>query len=100
MMSEPMTRPNGKAYRPRVPGELRTVAWENEFDRGVIVFGTLDVNEARDTAILWCRYWYGTDSAKCLRPGWFRDSFWRGERTWIGDDAKGRPGVMFEAVDE
>ena len=93
-----MTRPNGKPYRPRITG-LRTVAWEGEFSAGVIVFGTLDADEARDTALSWCRYWYGTDSAKYLRPGWFRDGFWMGERTWLDDDVKGRPGVMFEAVD-
>lgn len=76
------TRPNGKVYRPRKPG-LWAAAWDGEYESGVIVFGTLDADEARDTATSWARYWFGTNSVKNLRTGWFRDGYLNGERTCL-----------------
>jgi hypothetical protein len=97
-----MTRPDGRAYRPRKPG-LRVHAWENpgNFDderAGVIVLGTLDPDEARQIAQDACASWYGdADSFRLADPGpgWYRDGFVRGERAWIEDEQRGTPGVMF-----
>lgn len=92
-------RPNGKPYRPRTD-KLRARAWENlgGFDGdscGVIVFGTLDPDEARAFAADSVAYWYGAGAVEQPESGWWRDAFQRGERTWIEDDQRGAPGVMF-----
>lgn len=96
------TRPNGKTYRPR-KAELQTHAWENtdgyDDSCGVIVFGTLNPDKAREPAIQACRYWYGMAAVENPEPGWYRRGFQNGQRMWISDGDRGRPGVMFEAVD-
>lgn len=96
------TRPNGKTYRPRKLG-LQTHSWENtdgyDDSCGVIVFGTLSPDEAHESAIQACRYWYGMATAENPEPGWYRSGFQNGQRMWISDGDRGRPGVMFEAVD-
>lgn len=97
-----MVRPDGRTYRPRKPG-LRARAWENrdnvgEESAGVIVFGTLDPDEARSLAQDSCAAWYGDADSFHLAeatPGWWRDSFAYAGRTWIEDEQRGAPGVMF-----
>ncbi|MFD6770615.1 hypothetical protein ACFWC6_30830 [Micromonospora chalcea] len=93
-----ITRPNGKPYRPRKPG-LRAHAYENEDDCGVIVFGTLDPEQARPFAAEMCNHWYGMPMAVNPAPGWYRNGFRDGERAWIPDEQRGAPGVMFRAED-
>ncbi len=95
-----VTRPNGKPYRPRT-NSLRAQAWENhghDERAGVIVFGTLNPDEARSLAQESAAYWYGDADCNQLTdpgPGWYRDGFVNGERTWIQDAERGAPGVMF-----
>lgn len=99
---EQFTRANGKTYRPRKPG-LQAHSWENHgYDEncGVIVFGTLDPDAARDFAIQMCKHWYGMAGVTNPEPGWYRSGFRNGEPTWLDDEHRGRPGVMFEAVDQ
>lgn len=43
-MTTPLTRPDGRAYRPR-SDKLRAHAWENPDREGVIVFGTVTVTD-------------------------------------------------------
>ncbi|MGB3483997.1 MAG: hypothetical protein WBB07_17495 [Mycobacterium sp.] len=95
-----LTRPNGKPYTPRFTG-LQAHLWENHNigESGVIIFGTLDPDQAHDLAVQMCRYWYGVNGVGDPQPGWYRNGFQNGERWWIRDDVRGRPGVMFEAVD-
>lgn len=96
------TRPNGQTYRPRTAG-LRARAWENhghhdEERAGVIVFGTLDPDAARDLGQSACAGWYGDADSFALAdptPGWWRDGFSHDGRTWIEDPERGAPGVMF-----
>lgn len=95
-------RPNGKPYRPRTT-ELRARAWENhggfaEDCAGVIVLGTLNVEEARPLAQSSAEAWYGdADTFRLIEPasGWWRDSFTAEGRAWIPDGERGAPGVMF-----
>jgi hypothetical protein len=99
-VSELLTRPNGKTYRPR-SDVLCVHAWENEGhdgERGVIVLGTLDPQAAWVLAQGAAEYWYGEADMFHLadpRPGWRRDRFEWGERAWAEDDERGRPSVMF-----
>lgn len=101
-MSEEFTRPNGKRYRPRKP-DLIAEAWEdNDYDgaAGVIILGTLDPDTARPIAETACRAFFGSHSVPAdPSPGWFRNGFQNGERSWFVDCEKGRPGVSFEAAD-
>jgi hypothetical protein len=91
-----LTRPDGRTYRPRKP-DLRPRAWENQDsdDAGVIVFGTLDPDAARATAITWCTHWYGEGELGDPRPGWYRSAIQRGEPLYVLDEVRGAPGVSF-----
>lgn len=62
----PITRPNGKLYRPR---HIRTQMLGNEDETtGIVVFGTLNRNEARTVAELditaMMRDWFGGDGSR------------------------------------
>jgi hypothetical protein len=92
-------RANGKPYRPRT-NKLRARAWENHGGHdddscGVIVFGTLNAEEAQKFALESAAHWFGTGAVQRPESGWWRDAFQRGERTWIEDAERGAPGVMF-----
>ena len=89
-----IVRPDGRIYRPRNP-RLRIRAWGSDHPCGVIVFGTLDPDEALPHARAACRYWYEGDTVRNPRPGWYRDGFHWGERQWVRDERRGAPGVSF-----
>lgn len=96
-----IARPDGRMYRSRKPG-LWARGWQNhDFlneGEGVIVFGTLDPDEASPLARRSATYWYGDTDLYDLAdptPGWWRDGYVGSERTWIRDDRRGAPGVMF-----
>lgn len=94
------TRPNGRPYRTRRSG-LWVCAWENpdEFTSGCIVFGTLDPQgPAAALAHEACADWFGDADSFCIAyptPGWWRDGYAISGRTWIEDEKRGAPGVMF-----
>lgn len=94
---EPVTRPNGKTYRPH---KIVTWRWENDDDEscGVLVLGMHDVDKARSEADKAIKYWFDTDLI-ATKPdaGWFRSGYHNGEPTWLRDPVKGRAGVMFTA---
>lgn len=99
MSATTIIRPNGKPYRPRAG--LRAYGWDDD-DRGesgVMVLGTNDTDAAREFALRVCRSWYGTKAVELQATGWFRDGFLCGQRTFIVDPERGRPGVSFVAVD-
>jgi hypothetical protein len=92
-------RPNGKPYRPRT-GNLRARAWENHGGHdddscGVIVFGTLNAEEAQAFALESGAHWFGAGIVTEPVSGWWRDAIERGDRRWVEDDVRGAPGVMF-----
>ncbi|PXY20348.1 hypothetical protein [Prauserella endophytica] len=95
----PIERPNGKTYRPR---KIVGFPWENDGwtndDCGVIVFGTHDIEAAREFAHAVIDYNFGNDLVP-TKPhiGWWRDGFENGERVWRADPVRGRAGVMFTA---
>ncbi len=88
-----LARPDGRDYRPRRQG-LHARGWENPDDCGVIVFGTLDPETALPLARGACASLYGS-VALDPRPGWYRDTFRRGERVFDVDEKRGAPGVWF-----
>jgi hypothetical protein len=90
----PVTRPNGKTYRPRKPPR----AYECEDQRyglsGVVVLGTHDIERAARLAngLL--------DEPVSLYPRrreWLRDGMSSGERQWMQDEVHGAPCVVFGA---
>jgi hypothetical protein len=97
-----IVRPNGKPYRPR---KIVTHPWENQDgdgDRGVVVLGTHDVEEARVLAAEACSHWFGSSYAIEAAPGWYRLGYtgYRGELSWTYDPERGRAGVFFTASDD
>lgn len=99
-MVSPIIRPNGKTYRPRKPG-MRAYPLEDDYgyDFGVMVLGTLDPDRAQPFASEMCAYWFDMPAAVDPVPGWYRDGFQNGQRSWIRDEERGAPGVMFRAAD-
>lgn len=96
----PIERPDGRTYRPR---KVIAHAWEDDGyynDRGAVVFGTHDVERARELAERACAGWYGMTHAVRAELGWFRDGYESGRRAWVNDPVRGRAGVWFTASDE
>jgi hypothetical protein len=98
---EPITRPNGKPYRPRKviahglsdePGDCIT---------GVLVTGTHGQVRALFLARVLVHREVGPDYEP-LAPeaGWWRDGMDMGERSWIADDEHGQAGVLFRKIEE
>lgn len=93
----PITRPNGKVWRPRKP--LRINTFDNpEGMTGVVVFGTHDEDTAARAAQRELAFW---DLALVTgHAAWWRlvpwDAFNLGcDSTWINDPVRGTPCVVF-----
>jgi hypothetical protein len=86
----PVTRPNGKIYRPRKP--LRAVLVEDdEIERVyVYVFGTDDVDRARQLAL---RLESVDPQPEPLT--WVRLGMRNGEPAYVVDEERGRPCLIF-----
>lgn len=94
---EPIVRPNGKLYRPR----KIVVFVVGEEDEGVLVLGTHDEQRAQVLADQMAAYVAGADFvAASPETGWYRDGFECGERRWVSDEERGRPGVYFREIVE
>ena len=65
--------------------------------QGVLVLGTLNPEEARPLAAESAAFWFGKDGCELTRPvsGWWRDGFTYAGRSWVEDEERGAPGVMF-----
>lgn len=64
----------------------------------MVVFGTLDSDEAWLLGWQACNGWYGDADCYGLidpTPGWWRDSYAVEGRAWVEDPDRGAPGVMF-----
>jgi hypothetical protein len=97
----PVTRPNGKAYKPR---RITYDRWDNEEAYGgdgcgAIILGTHDIEAARPIADQIVREWDNEYVATKPEVGWFRLSYagYRGDMVWARDEVRGRAGVMFTA---
>jgi len=93
----PITRPNGKVYRPR---KVMCHALSNE-DTGtltaVIVLGTHDVDAARELASRVGPYWADEDvKLGGAEVSWWRKGYCWGALCWLEDDVRGAAGVRFE----
>jgi hypothetical protein len=95
----PITRPNGKVYRPR---KIRAIYCENDCAGrrdSVIVLGTHDVTVAMPIAIGEARYRISSSTYlfdAVGEVGWWREAIERGERVVIYDDVRGAAGIRFE----
>jgi hypothetical protein len=97
---EPVTRPNGKTYRPQ---RLTAYAVTDEYEIlcGVIVLGTHDQHRAQPMADDYACWQLGAGYAAVNPlPGWYRDGFDGGSRRWVTDEAHGRAGVWFREIAE
>jgi hypothetical protein len=94
---EPVTRPNGRLYRPRA-----VVAYAvGEEDECVLVLGTHDQRRAQALADQIAeRVAGGGFVAASPETGWYRDGFECGERRWVSDEVRGRAGVLFREIAE
>ena len=96
----PITRPNGKSYRPRKI-VAHCIGHEDEDVTGVVVFGTHDVTRAKplaDSAVAdWCDWGYEAVSPRLI---WYRDTMADGQRTYVTDPVHGRAGVVFDEIVE
>ena len=100
MTGDTITRPDGRVYRSRKV-TANAVIDEDEFVCGVMVLGTHDVGRAKPLAD-----WLAADTTgrgfAAIDPetGWWRDGFECGERRWVNDEVRGRPGVLFREIVE
>ena len=98
----PVTRPNGKVYRPR---KVSAHHWSNQEvgysdDRGVVILGTQDFEACREFATRMAQYWDLGTVVDNPRVGWFRDGYQYGNRWWVDDTERGAAGVIWEAFDQ
>lgn len=93
----PITRPNGKPYRPR---RLRVVGWDADKRDGTVwrvaVLGTHDIAVAREHAP------QGYHCPYLINPelGWVRLGMCHGEPTWLHDEVRGAACVIFDESDD
>ena len=99
-MSEVITRPNGRPYRPRKV-VAREVADAEEMTSGVMVLGTHDIERARKLADKCAAAWVdGGYVAAEPEAGWFREGYEYGRPMWLRDEVHGRAGVWFREIVE
>jgi hypothetical protein len=93
----PITRPNGKLYRPRM---IKAAAWDDTSGDlgGVFVLGTHDIERARPLAVRAIQAWHDS-SMTAVRPElrWVRSGIANGEPTWLDDPVRGRAAVEWTA---
>lgn len=96
---EPVTRPNGKLYRPlKINGHAVTDEYDDVI--AVLVLGTHDIEKARPLAEHCVRQWVDSSyTAVDPHTGWWRDGFQYGQRWWVDDEIRGRAGVRFEVAE-
>jgi hypothetical protein len=98
---ETFVRPNGKPYRPRAG--IRVEMWQNDgyhdFDHGVIVLRTFNVDRARREAYVNGDGMYPSEP----RKGWYRLTFDQAHGdglAWTYDEVRGVPAVSFTLYDD
>lgn len=93
----PITRPNGKLYRPR---SLRVVGWDDHSTYPeswqVAVLGTHDIARAREEA----RHGYHCPHLINPETGWVRLGMRRGDPHWVYDEVRGAACVIFDESDD
>lgn len=90
---EPVTRPNGKVYHPRV---LRTEILydEDAIECQILVLGTHDIDRAQVLAEqVRLSDWFCTENP-CT--GWWRQTVRNYDRYWEYDETRGAAGVSFD----
>lgn len=100
MSLEPVTRPNGKVYRPRKVAAYPVSDDDYDALTGVVVLGTHDVGLAGALGAQAAAYW-ADEPVAVVNPavGWYRLGYSWGELTWLHDEVTGRAGVMFRVTE-
>ena len=95
---EPVTRPNGKVYRPR---KIRAEVLydEDTIECQVLVLGTHDIAQAQEFAdrVVWVidrKY-----RADTPRTGWWRHTVRDNDPYFEPDETRGAAGVIFDICD-
>lgn len=97
---EPVTRPDGRLYRPRNL-TANAVVDDDEILTAVVVLGTHDVARAQKLADGYAAWQLGRGHvAVDPVPGWWRDGWSYGHRVWLDDPVRGRAGVWFGEIVE
>lgn len=95
----PVTRPNGKVYRPRkAPRAIQvdnTYARSDEADSFILVIGTHDTERAYALAF---KHWPGTQKDTASRT-WVRETIRNGDPFIEHDDIRGAATVTFEVIE-
>jgi hypothetical protein len=97
----PITRPNGKIYRPtKIRAHVTYTGYPE--DDGVIVLGTQDPDEALPYAQRTLDYspLSGCYPAEQWSKGWWRNTIRNHESFWEWDAVRGAAGVCFEVTDD
>ena len=99
-MTEAITRPNGKTYRPRKL-TANAVTDDDDLLSGVLVLGTHEPGRAQPLADDYAVWQLGPDS-RAVNPvtGWWRNGYSSGRLCWISDEEHGRAGVWFREIVE
>lgn len=90
-----LIRPNGKTYRPRREPEAQTF-WTYDVMTAVVVVGTHDLEKAAELAR---PLWEYDEDLPEGRRHWWRlvpwDTSGLFDRSWVDDETRGRPVVVF-----
>lgn len=93
----PVTRPNGKVYRPKKPPAGVIVHDHHNDARWIYILRTHGIERARALAEqIATREGFDLDEDEVLR-GWVREGMQRGERFYFNDAVRGLPTVIFWA---
>ncbi len=96
----PIPRPDGTPCRPRKLS-AHAVTGDGDILTGVVVFGTHDPGRAQPLADDYAAWQLGSGHvAADPVPVWWRDGFDCGGRSWVTDEARGRPGTWFREIIE
>jgi hypothetical protein len=96
----PVTRPDGRVYRPRKIVAC-AVADEDDILSGVVVLGTHDLSRAQVLADQYAAWQLGSGyTAVDPETGWWRDGIEAGRRWWVRDPVRGRAGIMYHDLVE
>lgn len=97
---EPVTRPDGRLYRPRkIMGY--PVADADDFVAGIMILGTHDAARAQPLADYCAALWTDWGSvAADPETGWWREGYENGQLRWVRDETRGRAGVWFHQIKE
>lgn len=98
-MLAPITRPDGRVYRPRKLS-VSSVCNSDEEVEAVVVFGTHDHQAVQALAEREARSLVDSGTTAVFdQIVWWRDGFSGGRRAYVTDEVRGRAGCLFDIVE-